>query len=326
MTYVVTDCLYGTWEVEPVLGELLRSHPVLRLKRIHQGGASYLVNPFWNVTRYEHSVGVMLLLRKLGASLEEQIMGLLHDISHTAFSHVVDVAFRREQEDFHELMFEEILFRSEVPAILRRHGYDAAQLLMRSYPLLDRPLPGLSADRIDYTLRDMYCYGKTAKREVQEFLQTLKVVDRVICTTSISQAEWFVQMYYQEVIGFFLDPLNLYGYEMLAQVLLLALEKGILLRDDLFTDDETVMTRLRQSGDGEIVRMLERIHPRVRVTEAKSGYDFHRINKLRTIDPEVLTADGKLVRASACSIRVKSQTDLARERALAGTFVKVLNW
>jgi HD superfamily phosphohydrolase len=133
-------------------------------------------------------------------------------------------------------------------------------------------------------------------------------------------------MYYQEVIGFFLDPLNLYGYEMLAKVLSLALEKGILTRDDLFTDDETVLMRLRESGDGEILRLLERIHPRVRVTEAKSGYDFHRVNKLRIIDPEVWTGEGELVRASSRSIHVKSQTERAKERALAGTYVKILHW
>jgi HD superfamily phosphohydrolase len=32
----------------------------------------------------------MLLVRRLGASLEEQIAALLHDVSHTAFSHVID--------------------------------------------------------------------------------------------------------------------------------------------------------------------------------------------------------------------------------------------
>jgi len=48
-------------------------------------------------TRFDHSVGVMLLIRKLGAGsspasalLKEQVAALLHDVSHTAFSHVID--------------------------------------------------------------------------------------------------------------------------------------------------------------------------------------------------------------------------------------------
>ena len=35
----------------------------------------------------------MLLIKKLGGSVEEQIAGLLHDVSHTAFSHVIDYVF-----------------------------------------------------------------------------------------------------------------------------------------------------------------------------------------------------------------------------------------
>ncbi len=323
---VITDPLYGRWEVEGVLAELLHSRPVQRLKRIHQGGASYLVDPTWNVTRYEHSVGVMLLLRKLGAGLEEQIMGLLHDVSHTAFSHVADLVFQHQAEDFHEEIFEEVVLHSEIPAILERHGFEAPRLIRKQCPLLDRPLPGLSADRIDYTLRDMYSYGKTNRREVDQFLQSLTVHGDVICTTSIESAEWFVQLFYQEVIQFFLDPLNLYGYEMLARAIRLSLEKGVLTRDHLLMDDEAVLARMKECGDEEIVDLLNRIHPRVRVTDSKTNYQFHRINKLRTIDPDVLTSNGTLIRASQASIRVKSQTEQARKRALAGTYVKVLGW
>lgn len=35
----------------------------------------------------------MLLNRQLDASMEEQIVALLHDVSHTAFSHVIDYVF-----------------------------------------------------------------------------------------------------------------------------------------------------------------------------------------------------------------------------------------
>lgn len=87
---IISDVLYGEFEVDQVVEELILSKSVQRLKGIHQTGASYLVNKEWNVTRFDHSVGVMLLVKKLGGSVEEQIAGLLHDVSHTAFSHVVD--------------------------------------------------------------------------------------------------------------------------------------------------------------------------------------------------------------------------------------------
>lgn len=84
---MLKDMLYGSVEVEPVLRDLVNSRLLQRLKGIHQAGAAYLVWPKWNVTRFEHSIGVMLLIRRLGGSLEEQAAGLLHDVSHTAFSH-----------------------------------------------------------------------------------------------------------------------------------------------------------------------------------------------------------------------------------------------
>lgn len=121
----ITDILYGTFEVEAVLGELLTCDALLRLKNIHQGGGAFLVNQNWSTTRYEHSVGVMILIRLLGGTLEEQILGLLHDISHTAFSHVIDYLMEEAEEDYHEKIYEEVIESSQIPSILNKYGMDA---------------------------------------------------------------------------------------------------------------------------------------------------------------------------------------------------------
>src|SRR3989344_5458970 len=90
--------LYGRYKItEAVLIDLINSKALQRLKGIHQAGAWNLHYSFKkSFTRYDHSLGVMLLLRKFGASIEEQIHGLLHDISHTAFSHVADFVFNKQ--------------------------------------------------------------------------------------------------------------------------------------------------------------------------------------------------------------------------------------
>lgn len=74
----IKDDIYGDFEIEGVLEELINTKEFQRLKNIHQGGASYLVNPNCNVSRYEHSIGVMLLIRLLGGRIEEQIAGSLN--------------------------------------------------------------------------------------------------------------------------------------------------------------------------------------------------------------------------------------------------------
>ncbi|MDA1571060.1 HD domain-containing protein, partial [Bacillus cereus] len=170
---IISDVLYGEFEVDPVVEELIVSKSVQRLKGIHQTGASYLINEEWNVTRFDHSVGVMLLIKKLGGSVEEQIAGLLHDVSHTAFSHVIDYVFDNKNESYHEEIFSAVVKNSEIPAILAKYGYNYEEILLddSKWTLLERSAPELCADRVDYTLRDMYTYGYISLEEAHSFLE-----------------------------------------------------------------------------------------------------------------------------------------------------------
>ena len=323
---IVTDMLYGTFELEEVLTELIHSTPVQRLKKIHQGGASYLVNPAWNVTRYEHSLGVMLLIRKLGGSLEEQIAGLLHDVSHTAFSHVIDHVLQHAEEDYHEHIFADVLERSDIPQILARHGFTYGSLLAGEWGLLDQPLPELCADRIDYTLRDMSTYGVITIDEATRFLGALTVVKGKIVITNIEAAEWFVETFYQEVIDFFLHPLNVYGYDRLIRLLSLALQQGLLSTEDLLSDDGQVLQKLSMAQHPEVKLLLQQLHPGVRVVEDESNYDCSLRLKERIIDPPLLLSDGTICKASECSPAIQEKIRWAREKSKKGTYVKVLSY
>src|SRR5580658_5391659 len=80
---IIITTIYGSATItEPILIELLQSQAINRLQHINQYGIMKFVTKE-EYTRYEHSVGVLYLLRHFGASLEEQVMGLLHDVSHT---------------------------------------------------------------------------------------------------------------------------------------------------------------------------------------------------------------------------------------------------
>ncbi|WP_236671967.1 HD domain-containing protein [Enterococcus sp. BWB1-3] len=114
----ISDELYGEYELkDQVLIDLIQSKELQRLKEIHMAGPAYLLNPVWNETRYEHSIGVMLLIKKLGGSLEEQIAGLLHDVSHTAFSHLIDFVLDKKEENFHEEIKLDFISKSSIPNI-----------------------------------------------------------------------------------------------------------------------------------------------------------------------------------------------------------------
>ncbi|WP_050613942.1 HD domain-containing protein [Bacillus testis] len=318
----IYDELYGEYTIEPVLQRLIESKAVQRLKGIHQGGASYLVNPEWNVTRYEHSIGVMLLIRKLGGSLEEQIAGLLHDVSHTAFSHVVDLALDHPLEDYHERIFSSFINQWGIVDLLKDFGYDAEAILLddSQWPLLEQPLPLLCADRIDYTLRDMYRYGVITREEAIAFLENVMVNDGQICLKSIAAAEWFVETYYKEVIDFFMAPLNVYGYEILAGTLRAALRKGILAITDFEKEDEDILAILKESRDLDIQNKLQLLE-RTDIIEDDQDYQFHQKKKIRLIDPPVRCGQ-HLYPASRLSAKVAQMNKEAYEKSQKGVYIR----
>ncbi|MGY5386168.1 HD domain-containing protein [Bacillus spizizenii] len=322
----INDVIYGQHHIDKVLEELIKSAPVQRLKGIYQGGASFLVNRKWDVTRYEHSIGVMLLIKKLGGTIEEQIAGLLHDVSHTAFSHVIDVVFENEAEDYHENIFQQVIVHSEIPGILKKHGYDAEELLSDDtrWTLLEQPAPELCADRTDYTLRDMYRYGHISLSEAQTFLDHLIVRNGRMFPDGIEAAEWFVRVYYMEVIDFFLNPVNVYGYEYLAQTLKAALQHNVISAEDLLKTDQEVLDILHASKNKEVLSLLKHIHPRIQVKEDNIQYDFHQKKKMRLIDPSIFHHD-EWVKASAVSENVRKMGEAAYQKAKKGVYIKVLH-
>ncbi|MED1112264.1 HD domain-containing protein [Bacillus paramycoides] len=323
---VISDVIYGEFKVDQVLEELILSKHAQRLKGIHQAGASYLMNEKWNVTRLDHSVGVMLLIKKLGGSVEEQIAGLLHDVSHTAFSHVIDYVFDNENESYHEEIFSSVVKNSEIPAILSKHGYRYEDILLddSKWTLLERSAPELCADRVDYTLRDMYTYGYISLEEAQDFLKDLIAVNGKMVLQNIEIAEWFTKTYYKEVIDFFMKPINIYGNDMLAKTLKLALHKKIIHPDDFLLEDHELISKLQQCKDQEVDALLSKVHPSVEVKEDRTDYDLHQKNKVRLIDPPLL-CEGKIVQASVVSEKIRQMSDIAYEKAVRGMYVKVIS-
>ncbi|MED1507756.1 MULTISPECIES: HD domain-containing protein [Bacillus] len=322
---IISDVIYGEFKVDKVLEELILSKSVQRLEGIHQNGASYLINEKWNVTRFDHSVGVMLLIKKLGGSVEEQIAGLLHDVSHTAFSHVIDYVFDNENESYHEEIFSAVVKNSEIPAILSKHGYNYEDILLddSKWTLLERSAPELCADRVDYTLRDMYTYGYISLEEAQNFLDDLIEVNGRMVLQNIEIAEWFTKTYYKEVIDFFMKPLNIYGNDMLAKTLKLALHKKVIHADDFLLEDHELISKLQLCNDPEVHVLLRKIHPSIEVKEDRNEYNLHQKNKVRLIDPPLLRA-GEVIQSSVVSENIRKMSEIAYEKAVRGMYVKVI--
>ncbi|MNL16807.1 HD domain protein [compost metagenome] len=209
-----------------------------------------MVNPDLSHSRLEHSIGVALLIRMLGGSELEQVAGLLHDVSHTAFSHVGDYVFENGEENYHEQVFEEVLLNSEVPEVLLKYGYSIEQVINGEFNILERPLPDLCADRLDYTLRDALHAGLITRYSARSFLQHLSLLNGQMVVTDEGQADWINDVFKQLNNDVFNAPLYVYANHQLALIIRNFLKTGFLKEADLFKDDTFLLNKIRSSSSG----------------------------------------------------------------------------
>jgi HD superfamily phosphohydrolase len=304
------DSIYGPVVIdEPVLVALIESAAIQRLQGVLQHGISGLIGITSPLTRFDHSVGVMLLVRRLGASLEEQAAALLHDVSHTAFSHVIDYVFAdHDGQSYHDRVKASYVAQTDIPAILTRFGYDWQLVLNEErFPLLEQPAPRLCADRIDYFLRDSLSLKLATAEEIAAVLQHLLVYENRIVVDDLSAARWLAERYIAADDASWANFREVALYELTAQAIRLALQKGILSEADLWGTDAPVWARLHSAADSELQALLHLISPDTRFVRDEYAPTFSVSTKLRTIDPDVLLGN-KLITLTALD------TEFARHR------------
>lgn len=282
------DRVYGDVAIDdPGILALIATPTFARLQGIRQAGPSAITFPFKTVTRYEHSLGVYLLLGRLGAGLRERVAGLLHDISHTAFSHAVDFVIDSEEQDYHERLKPVLLNRPDIVKALRVLGFRPEEFFDDSiYPLLERPLPWLCADRVDYFLRDSLACSVSTPETVARALAHLTVVNELLVFTDMAVAREVVDLFAIMNRHWWASPTEAYIYNEFADALREGLRLGILDEPTLMTDDETVIARLRGACSPLIDAKLANIAhvPDERLID----YAPRVAPKARWLDPPVL--------------------------------------
>ncbi len=286
----ISDPVYG--EViftEPLLIELYHTRTVQRLGKIYQAGVTAFITGD-ETTRLDHSVGAAALLRRMGAPVEEQAAGLLHDVAHTAFSHVVDFVFPNRAQDYHERHREVFVAASDLPEVLERHGLDWRRVSdADNYSLLEQPLPGLCADRLDYFLRDgVAVFENFSQAEAQDFLAHLRIWEGQIVVGDRDAARWLGDRFIE------LDDLSWCSvrevgwYAVMARALQAALAHGVIAESDFAGTDVELMARIRAAGIPEVQRWLDLLRPEVDFERSANGADLVVLPKVRAVDPPVL--------------------------------------
>jgi hypothetical protein len=293
------DRIYGKFKIaEPVILELIASKAMERLKGIDQAGYFEPYYPGTAHSRFEHSVGVYLLLKMFGAPIHEQIAGLIHDVSHSAFSHCVDYALdegSEEKQSYQDDVFEKFVRNSEIPGILKKYGFDTDHILdSGNFLLLERDLPDLCADRIDYSLRGAVIFKEITSAEY--FLDNFEAKDGEWIFKDLQSAEKFAELFLKMSSVYYAGLSSAIMFRTVGDWLRRALLKKYITHDDLFTTDGGVLEKINAhlKEDDELEKLYRRMAGKIGCKNSPGNYDRKVTLKSRAVDP--LFRDGERVK------------------------------
>lgn len=300
-----SDKIYGVLQIEePVILDLINSKSMERLKGVDQHGHYEVYFPGTAFSRFEHSLGVFILLKKFNASLLEQISGLLHDVSHTVFSHVADYIFHDgsgQYQNFQDNELENFIKNSEIPEILKKYNIDYKDVLDDSKFLLkERELPDLCADRIDYFLREAKNLGRATQEEIDEFINKFSVVNNFWVFKDKNIAQKYADLFLDVNNFFWCNVETGVMFKTMGELMKYAIDKKIISYEDLFTTDKEVWEKIRGAikGDDDLALLVDRADNKY-IYEARSedDCDLCALCKSRVVDPLFLE-NGKVIRIS----------------------------
>jgi hypothetical protein len=192
----ITDPVHRYISFSEVEKQVIDTGVFQRLRRIRQLAGAHLVYPSAQHTRFEHSLGTMHVAGYAGETLvakgyldnEDKVQklrlaALLHDIGHGPFSHLFEEVLELRRGSSHEDVGKQIISKSEISDILKKHGYNPCDICELSFGeskikfFNEIIAGGLSADLMDYLSRDGLFTGvEYGKIDYHRLISSFEVV------------------------------------------------------------------------------------------------------------------------------------------------------
>lgn len=323
------DKLYTEISIQnPIIESLVYTKPFQRLKEINQyGGVNFVFPDKYQVSRFEHSLGVYNVLNTLGADLEVLVAGLLHDVGHTAFSHLFDMARSNTKENFHEQVIQNLEGWDEIQNILEQNGIPLKDV--DQYNLIKKSLPDIGADRFDYALRD-FMFATNSKFEFAGVaLEDLERDDEGIYFKNLEIAEEFARTGNEAMWYVIYEPKVVAVYQSIIDIVRQGLSEGWLTESDFFGTDIQVFDKFRKNFD-KVPQKYSRVfieNYRVEEVKDENDADLHFVKlKARYFDPRVKTVGGmKAVSELSSDYKLSlEETKNKFNRAKEGIYYKII--
>lgn len=284
-------------EVPEFLREASLTDEMARLRKVGMDcGCEYTSLSWWrNVgpyKRYEHSLGVALIVWHFTGSQKAALAGLFHDISTPAFAHVVDFMNNDHvSQESTEEGTREIIENSEgIRKILDELGLTVDDVCdYHIYSIADNDSPLLSADRLEYTLNNMVRYQGYSKKEVKAMYDDLTVgineyAQQELMFQHEDIAEAFVHGCLKNSRLYICDE-DRYSMERLALILRDKIKEGVIAYEDLYIDEEVIINKIGYSPEWQDFRAMTEVNR----SDVYLGEGWLQIEaKKRYIDPMVI--------------------------------------
>lgn len=283
--------------------ELINTPEFKRLSNVGMNcGCEYTSFPIFSkgkdYTRYEHSIGVALIIWHFTKDIKQSIAGLLHDISSPVFAHVIDfLNGDHETQESTEEKTEEIIANSmDIQEILKKYNLSTKDVYdYHMYPIADNDSPLLSADRLEYTLGNAFYYGFKSMEEIRDMYEDLVVSinefgQSEISFSTLNKAIEFtcVSIENSKVYSSNVDR---FAMQYLADLLKLAVSKRVISMKDLYTVENQVISKLKK--DEELKSLWKDFTKLSQIFTSKEkpeyGYWVNIPAKKRYINPQVVS-------------------------------------
>jgi len=168
---------------------VLDTYPVQRLRRIIQLPFVHLVYPGARHTRFDHSLGCMYLAGEFSERLgfDEhrrkilRLAGLLHDLGHTPYSHLLEPLLEEAGTTHEEMTIKIMEDDRELRDAVKRCGVSVDEVIdvLRGEGAESAIISGpMDADKLDFLMRDSYFTGASyGLLDAKRIIWRSKVID-----------------------------------------------------------------------------------------------------------------------------------------------------
>lgn len=205
----------------------------------------------------DHAIGVALIVWHFTHDKKQTLAGLFHDIATPVFKHCVDFmnGDHLVQESTEDLTTKMIAGSPEIGRLLKRDGILISEVdNYHLYSIADNDTPKLSADRLEYSLANMFfAYGVADLAEIREMYADIVVQSdengvKELGFQTKKIARKFVKLTSQLSV-FYREDRTRYSMQFLADILKKMSESGRISVADLCQMKESEVIKMILTSD-----------------------------------------------------------------------------